>query len=96
MVGEDCVKVDESSTEDILKLCKWELGPAGAKLISPDNLLEVLRPVAEQLVGSSEVLGFPFRLSLVRSSVEVPEVKFNSLVVACGVSGSIRQLRRGA
>ena len=95
MVGEYRIKVDEASTEDILKLCKRELRPAGRKLISPDNLLEVLRPVAEQLVGVSEIFGLPFRLCLLRGSIEVSEVELNSLVTVFGVHGSIRCSRRG-
>ena len=41
MVGEDHVKIDIPFPEDILKFCKRKLGPAGTKVISPDNLLEV-------------------------------------------------------
>ena len=47
VICEYSVEVDEVPPEDVLKLCKRELRPTGAKVKSPDNLLEVLRPVIE-------------------------------------------------
>ena len=47
VIREYSVEVDKASPEDVFKLCKRELRPAGAKVKSPDNLLEVLRPVVE-------------------------------------------------
>jgi hypothetical protein len=81
VICEYSVEVDESSPEDVLKLCKRELGPTGANIKSPDNLLEILRPVAEQLVGFLKLFGGSFHFSSLRGSFEISEVQLDFLAM---------------
>ena len=94
MIRENHIKVDALSCKDILKLCKWELGPAGTKVISSNNLLEVFEPVVEQVICLSEVLGCSFHFRPMQGSFEIVEIGFDSLFTICGNRWSIRQLRR--
>ena len=78
MIHEYSIEVDEASPKDVLKLSKQDLRPAGAKVKSPDNLLEILRPVVKQLVSSLKVFGLSFRFSGLCGSFKVPEVQLDS------------------
>lgn len=91
VIRENSVEVEESSPEDVLKLSKRELGPAGANVKSPDNLLEILRPVAEQLVGFSQLFGCSFRFGGLRGSVEIFEVQLDFLATGGSAGRSERR-----